>query len=228
MKTRYIVFVLLVSSIFLLNGCKKKEPSQSQPQPEQQQTDVRPIEQKQTAEPSEQPEEKGFSKVIGNVKVSVDGADRFPENLAGHWKANRGSWEFVIEPNGGISYAAIDAGIARINPNITNFTVPLKDGGTGTYELGQWTLYYSAQNGNMTLEVIIDGLNLVMEDFGIKGTSRDVFFGPVSEDATEWQAEWFSFPDHVAYGDGENIQFSFDPNKNPVDVLTFTKEPSFD
>ena len=164
---------------------------------------------------------------VSGVEVIIEGGGEFPQFLAGTWKADKDGWEFVFERDGTISSAVIDSGMIRVTPSekvATIATRPLKDGGKGVYELGQWAVQYSPDNRELAVEVVVEHYNLNMGSFGLEGHSTDWFVGPVSEDSQMWEAEWFTFRKTTAWGP-EPLEFPFDPNDNPIDTVVFRKQP---
>ncbi len=157
------------------------------------------------------------------VDVIIEGGGKFPHSLVGTWKADESGWEFVFERDGTISSAVIDAGMVRVTPGKKVATVELKEGGKGTYKLGQWTVQYSPHSRELAVEVVVDYFHLDMKTFGLKGHSTDWFVGTVSEDGQRWEAEWFTFPKYIALTP-EPGELADDPNLNPVATLVFQKQ----
>lgn len=157
------------------------------------------------------------------VEVTVEGGGKFPHSLVGTWKDDEGGWEFVFRPDGTISSAVIDAGMVRVNPGEKVATIPLKDGGKGTYKLGQWTVQYSSDSRELAVEVVVDYFHLDMKTFGLKGHSTDWFVGTVSADSQSWEAEWFTFPKYITLTP-EPTELADGPNLNPVATLVFRKQ----
>jgi hypothetical protein len=154
------------------------------------------------------------------------GDQGFPESLAGQWRAYRAGWEFVMEPDGTITSAVIDNGLARVDPRKKTAEAELADGGKGFYQLGEWVVQYSPDGRELSITVVVDYLHLDMGDWGMKGNSRDLFVGPVSEDWQNWTAQWFSFSEITAFStekDGEEVVFTPDEVESLVDTLVFDK-----
>jgi hypothetical protein len=159
------------------------------------------------------------------VEVVVDGGRQFPEDLAGLWKADSGGWEIVIEPNGTISSAVVSLGRVRLEPG-RKTTVPMKMGGKGVFQAGQWAVYYSPERRELTVEITIESFRVELGEDVVKGRTMDLFFGTVSPDGRSWWASRFSFPQYVAdtkkYRDHKLI---VDSNETPPDELLFQKVP---
>lgn len=163
------------------------------------------------------------TKLKSGVDVIIDGDGRFPASLAGTWKANEGGWEIVFEPDGSISSAVISLGRVRIKPGHVT-TVPMKLGGKGTFEPGQWTVQYSQEQRELIVEIIIDRFRTELGDNIIKGRTHDFFVGSLSEDGRLWWADRFTFPEYVADTKKyHNYELPFDPNDNPRESLVFQK-----
>jgi hypothetical protein len=155
--------------------------------------------------------------------VIIQGEGQFPRSLAGRWKADKGDWQFVFEPDGTISSAVVSDGVLVVKAPHRRYSVRLEEGAGGVYELGPWTVQYSPEYRELAVEVIVDHFRLDMPDFAVEGQTRDLFLGTISEDGTTWKAEWFTFP-KITVLTPEAHEAPFDPNSNPRDVLTFTQQ----
>lgn len=157
------------------------------------------------------------------VEVRIEGDGQFPEFLVGTWKADKGGWEIVFEPNGTISSAVVSLGRVRIKPGQTT-TVPMKLGGKGVFEAGPWAVEYLPERRELTVEIAIASFRVELGDGVVKGRTLDVFTGSISADGRSWWANRFSFPEYVAdtkkYRDHKLI---VDPNENPPEQLLFEK-----
>ena len=130
------------------------------------------------------------TKLKSGVDVIIDGDGQFPASLAGTWKANEGGWEIVFEQDGSISSAVISLGRVRIKPGHVT-TVPMKLGGKGTFEPGQWTVQYLQEQRELIVEIKIDYFRTELGDSIVKGRTHDFFVGSVSEDGRLWWADRF-------------------------------------
>ncbi|MHC4120123.1 MAG: hypothetical protein ACYSWO_21730 [Planctomycetota bacterium] len=157
------------------------------------------------------------------VEVTIEGNGQFPEFLVGTWKADKSGWEIVFEPNGAISSAVVSLGRVRIKPGQTT-TVPMKLGGKGVFEAGQWAVEYLPDRRELTVEIAIASFRVELGDGVVKGRTLDVFTGSISADGRSWWANRFSFPEYVAdtkkYRDRKLI---VDPNDDPPEQLLFQK-----
>ena len=157
------------------------------------------------------------------VEVVIDGDGRFPAFLVGRWKADKGGWEIVFEPDGTISSAVVSLGRVRMKPGqVTNRETIL--GGKGVYEPGRWTVLYSQKRRELIVELAIENFRVESGDEAIQGQTRDFFIGLVSSDGQLWWADRYSFPKYIA--DRKiypNYEFPFDPNDNPQESLIFRK-----
>ena len=159
------------------------------------------------------------------VEVFIDGDGQFPPSLAGTWKADRGGWEIVFEPDGTISSAVVSLGRVRMRPGQVT-TAPMKQGGKGGFEPGQWTVQYSQEQRELIVEIAIDRFRVELGDNILRGQRRDFFVGSVSGDGRSWYAERFSFPEYIADTKKyHNYKLPFDPNDNPRESLLFQKVP---
>jgi len=159
------------------------------------------------------------------IDIIIVGGGRFPKPLVGKWKPDNAGWEFVFEPDGSISSAVIDSGLLRVHPMSERITtIPLIDGGLGTYELGKWMVQYSPVDRELAVEVVVDHYHLDLKTYGLKGNSTDLFVGHVSDDWQTWQAEWFTFPKVFALTP-QPEELPFDANDNPKGTFLFEKQP---
>lgn len=138
------------------------------------------------------------------VEVIIEGNGKFPEFLVGRWIANRHGWEFVFEPDGTISSAVINFGRITITPGHPN-PITREMGGEGMLEPGEWMVYYSQPDRELTVKISIKKLYMVFDinDNVVEGKSEDVFVGTISQDGSFWQANWIGSPDYTVYTAGQ-------------------------
>ena len=156
-------------------------------------------------------------------ELSAEAAEGFPEFLVGRWKADKYGWEFIFESDGTISWAAIDGGAIKIRPIERVVTLEGKDGAKAVYTLGDWTVQYSANGRELSVEIVVDHFEVDRISYKMEGYSTDLFVGAVSDDWESWEAEWFHFSETTVVGP-EVFDFPFDPNNNPIDTLVFKKQ----
>jgi len=157
------------------------------------------------------------------VEVIVDGDGRFPTFLAGRWKADKGGWEFVFEPDGVISSAVVSLGRVRMRPGQVT-TTQMKMGGKGVFEPGQWTVQYSQEKRELILQIAIEHFRVELGDNVVQGQTRDFFVGLVSSDGQLWWPDRFSFPEYIVDTKKyPNYKLPSDPNNNPRESLIFRK-----
>jgi hypothetical protein len=157
------------------------------------------------------------------VEVIIEGDGEFPEFLVGVWKADKGGWEFVFEPDGTISSAVITMGRVRMKPGEVT-TVPMKMGGKGVFEPGEWMVYYAPAGRELMVRILLKNMYVELGKDVLEGKSTDVFAGPISQDGTLWQVEWTSFPYYVAHtAENPNFIMTEDPNVGISDFLVFEK-----
>lgn len=157
------------------------------------------------------------------IEVIVDGGDNIPDKLAGVWKADRGGWEFIIEPDGKISSAVVSLGRVRLEPG-QKTVIPMKMGGNGTFEAGRWTVHYSYESRELTVEVTIANFRIELGKSVLKGSRMDLFTGTVSSDGRSWWANRYSFPEYTAETRKyRNFDFEVDPDETPPEELLFEK-----
>ena len=157
------------------------------------------------------------------VEVTIDGDGKFPDFLVGTWKADQGGWEFVFEPDGTISSAVVSIGRVTIKPGQTT-RVPMKLGGEGVFEPGQWSVQYSHQQRELIVEIAIDHFYVELGDNVLRGRTRDFFVGSVSADGQVWPVERVTFPEYVVdTKEHPNHELEFDPNDSAHEDLLFQK-----
>jgi len=157
------------------------------------------------------------------IEVIIEGDGEFPEFLAGVWKADKDGWEFVFEPDGTISSAVISLGRVRMKPGEVT-TVPMKMGGKGVYEPGEWMVYYAPVGRELMVKISLKDFYVELGENVLEGKSTDIFNGPISQDGKLWQANWTSFPDYVAHtAEYPDFPITEDPNRGVSKTLIFEK-----
>jgi len=74
------------------------------------------------------------------VEVIIDGDGQFPAFLVGRWKADKGGWEIVFEPDGTISSAVVSLGRAKMRPGQVT-AAQMKMGGKGLFDTKKYPNY---------------------------------------------------------------------------------------
>lgn len=157
------------------------------------------------------------------VEVIIDGDGQFPEFLVGRWKASRGGWEFVFEPDGTISSAVVSIGRVKLKPGETT-TIPMKLGGESVYESGRWTVQYSHAQRELIVEIVIDNFYVELGENVLRGKTRDFFVGSVSGDGQLWPVERISFPEYIAdTKKNPDYKLPLETNENARENLLFQK-----
>lgn len=157
------------------------------------------------------------------VKVIIEDGSEFPQFLAGTWKADKGGWEITFEPDGRLSSAVIPLGRVKVKPD-KKTVIPLKRGGKGIYEPGEWLAQYSPANRELVVKIVIKRFRLQMGDDVLSGNLKDVIAGQVSEDGRYWLAEWFGYPEYIVDTDiYKNYRLEEGPDEDFKGNLIFTK-----
>lgn len=165
----------------------------------------------------------GCQNVNRGVEVIIEGGGEFPEFLVGRWKADKHGWEFAFEPDGAISSAVISLGRVRIRPGEVT-TVPMKMGGKGIYEPGEWMVHYAPAGRELTVRISLKNFYVELGEDVLKGKSTDIFAGPISQDGKVWQVDWTSFPDYVAHtAKYPDFKMAADPNYGVSKAIIFEK-----
>ncbi|MBN2589830.1 MAG: hypothetical protein JXA96_08200 [Sedimentisphaerales bacterium] len=157
------------------------------------------------------------------VEVIIDGDGQFPKNLAGLWRSENNVWDIYFEPDGKVSWAVISLGEVKIEAG-KNRTVPMRHGGKGIFEPGQWSVIYLQRQRELSVEIAIDYFRTELGDDVIHGKTRDIFTGSVSPDGTLWQTDRFSYPEYIVDTETyKSYKLPVDPNENPKETLLFRK-----
>ena len=157
------------------------------------------------------------------VDVIIEDGGQFPEFLVGKWKGDKQDWELVFEPDGAISSVVIALGRFRITPGEIT-TVPMKMGGKSILEPGLWTVQYSPDSRELTVEIVLEKFHIEMDKNLIEGSSADIFTGLVSKSGKEWKAEWFNIPKYIVNTDRhKNYELPIDPNGIVKGMVIFEK-----
>jgi hypothetical protein len=157
------------------------------------------------------------------VEVIVDDDGQFPASLAGTWTSDRDGWQFVLESDGTISSAIVTLGRVKVEPGKVT-KVPMLMDGEGIYEPGRWLVAYSPEQRMLTVTIALDRIYIELGKDLLEGSSRDVFVGQVSEDGSEWIAEWTTFTNYMAHtAEHPNADLSSDPVYGVTTTLTFVK-----
>lgn len=157
------------------------------------------------------------------VEVVIEGGEPFPDFLVGTWRADRGGWEFVFEPDGTISSAVVSLGRVRIEPGrITR--VPMQMGGEGLFKPGPWTVQYSHEQRQLIVDIKIEDFRVQLGEGVVKGRTQDIFVGSISEDRRLWWAERFSYPEYIADTKKfPNYKLTVEHSDTPRESLLFQK-----
>ena len=157
------------------------------------------------------------------VEVIIDGDGRFPEILVGGWKADKGGWEIVFEPDGKISSVVVSLGGVRMKPGEVA-TTQMVLGGEGFFQPGKWTVQYLQERRELVVEIVIEHFRVELGDNVVHGKTRDYFVGSVSADGRLWWADRYKFPEYVVDTKKHpNFKLPFDPNDSQRESLVFQK-----
>ena len=155
------------------------------------------------------------------VEVIIEDGGQFPQSLSGRWKADDYLWQFVFEPDGTISSMVFNMGEVEIIPGRTT-TVPTRGGGEAIFKPGLWTVQYAPEFRDLTVEIVMDYIHFEMGPNLLEGKAKDVFIGEVSQDGKTWRADWFGFPDYMAYT-SQTKRLTVTPEESFIGTLTFEK-----
>ena len=157
------------------------------------------------------------------VEVIIEGGGEFAEFLVGVWRADKDGWEFVFEPDGTISSAVISLGRVRMKPGEVT-TVPMKMGGKGIYEPGEWVVHYFPAGRELVVRISLKNFYAKLGEDVLEGKSTDIFAGPILQDDKVWQVNWTSFPDYIIHtAEHPDFRISEDPDYGLSKTLIFEK-----
>jgi len=157
------------------------------------------------------------------VDVIIEGGESFPDFLVGTWKAERGGWEFVFEPDGTLSSAIVSLGRVRIKPGEVT-TVPMLLGGKGVFKPGPWTVQYSYEQRQLIVDIKIESFRVELGESVVKGSTQDIFVGSISGDGRLWWAERFSYPEYITDTKKfPNYKLTVEASDTPREGLLFQK-----
>jgi len=146
------------------------------------------------------------------VEVIIEGGGEFPHFLVGRWKSNKGFWEFVFEPDGEISSAAIWLGGVEMTPGKTS-KFPTRYGGKGEFIPGPWFVQYSPDARELLVIIKVKHFYMDMGRYAAEGNSDDLLVGPISQDGKTWQADWYSSGQYIAHVPDPNRFYDVNPNE---------------
>jgi hypothetical protein len=157
------------------------------------------------------------------VTVSIEGGGKFPDVLAGRWKADQDGWEFLFEPDGRIASAVISLGCVTVVPGQAT-TTPTLSGGHAVFTPGPWVVHYDPTTSILTVKIAMERVRVPMGINLLEGSSTDTFSGPISAATGTWQAEWTTFTHYTARtGENTPVDLSTDQTYGESKLLVFTK-----
>ncbi len=108
--------------------------------------------------------------------------------IAGTWKAEKGTWQVTISEEGRIFSAVHPLGIVTVKPNETVYT-EMKDGSKSSYKGGDFTLVYEPGKRQIEVTINMKKIHVKFLDNEIKGHTETIIGGFVSDDFTVWDAD---------------------------------------
>ena len=104
--------------------------------------------------------------------------------------------------------------------------MPLRDGGKGIYKTGKWNAQYNPATRNLEIEIVVDSFVLEVPAPAyekLEGSTREFYFGPVSEDGTRWDVDYTGFLEVYATTESFTKKVLHDPNEPVEETLRFDK-----
>jgi len=132
------------------------------------------------------------------MEVIIEQGGPFPSFLVGTWRADTDGWEFVFGPDGTISSAVIALGRVKLIPGQVT-TIPMRKGGKGIFEPGQWLVHYDPASRELTLQISLKHFHAELGKDVLEGKCTDIFVGQISKDGKVWPVVWTAFPDYTAH-----------------------------
>ncbi len=132
------------------------------------------------------------------VEVIIEDGGPFPSFLVGAWKTDTDVWEFVFETDGTISSAVIALGGVKLIPGQVT-TIPMRKGGKGIFEPGNWLVHYDPAGRELTVEISLKHFHAELGKDVLEGKCTDIFVGQISKDGKVWPVVWTAFPDYTAH-----------------------------
>lgn len=103
-------------------------------------------------------------------------------------------------------------------------TVPMKLGGKGVYEPGEWMVYYTPDDQELMVKISLKNFYVELGKDSLEGKSTDIFNGPIPQDGKLWRVNWTSYFDYVAHtAEHPNFPITEDPNRGISQTLIFEK-----
>lgn len=139
-----------------------------------------------------------------------------PDDIVGTWRAESTVTpiEITVSRQGRVVSAVITPGNVLVAPNATT-QVEMQDGTFSTYTTGDFLMEYAPDVRELTVELQLTQMQLLIGDAKIEGHKRDIFAGTVSEDGKVWDTTWMEIFDF-------GPQFPMDPDAIGV-ALRFVK-----
>ncbi|RKY09859.1 MAG: hypothetical protein DRP66_01185 [Planctomycetota bacterium] len=136
----------------------------------------------------------GCQEANRGIEVIVADGTQFPAEMAGKWvvEGKNNFWAMTFEADGTISWCALGMGGFEVVPGkVSRF--PTRYGGKGIFKPGKWTVSYDPSLRELSVEVVIEHFHMDLKPGqSLEGSTTDFLSGPVSEDYTVWEADWFS------------------------------------
>ena len=132
----------------------------------------------------------GCDKEIAKTERRIDG-----RKIAGVWKAKGGPWQITIDKSGKVTSAFIQICAEELKPNQITYTEMI-DGTMGSFTAGDFTLVYDAKKNYMEVGLEIKDFDLHNGNDYVKGNSKILFAGCLSESYNVWNTERIEIPDY--------------------------------
>lgn len=142
----------------------------------------------------------------GRLSVNIQGGQILPDFLTdGKWDGGESGWIFEFAEDGTITEAVISLGRTPITPGkITK--MPTKLNGQAVYVPGDWKVDYDISSRELTIDIVMDYVEVEFGNRVLIGRTEDVLTGFISEDGSRWDATVYNIP-----------EFELLPN-NPDDI----------
>ena len=134
----------------------------------------------------------GCQEANRGVEVIVEDGTQFPAEMAGKWVAEgKDFWAMTFEADGTISWCTIGMGGFEVVPGKVS-TAPARHG-KSIFKPGKWMVNYDPASRDLSVEVVIEHFHMDLEPGqSLEGSTTDFLSGPVSQDFSEWEADWYN------------------------------------
>jgi len=129
-------------------------------------------------------------------QIIVKPAGKFPQFLAGTWKADKNNWQITFGKDGDILSVVhvIWAEKIDLEQGQGYYYIDGPDEGTFAYFLiGPCDGSYDSAARKLKMKIIMNEYEIRLPAGSLRGRGEDYFEGKISKDGTKWYADWRSY-----------------------------------